>query len=439
MDDYAWIHIPVGYLYCIDNPRTDWRYKTEAEAGLNGRSLLYPRGKVLGGSSSINGMIYMRGQKHDYDDWAAAGNPGWSWDDVLPLFRKSENHWALDDAALRRSLDDEATRTARRYFHGHDGEWRVEKQRLHWDILDAFRDAAAQAGIPQIEDFNRGDNFGLRLLRGQPEARHSLECIEGVPASAAQRQARAPERRAGDRGARHDARVRRPDLRGRALPTTQCRVRCPRPRRDHPVRRIDRFAGDPATRGHRRPGHAAGRGHRSPPCIAWCRREPAGPSATADGVQAHERTHAQHDRQCVAWQGLDGDAIHDIATRADGDGAEPARCVREEHAGSALRERPVSRAAAFTRPLRFAAACLRGIHGVGLQPATGVARDRAGHLAGFHRRHRRSRRTTCRPRSIARSRQIRSVSRVTSSRSPRCNVIRLPNSSPDPNTLPTKS
>jgi choline dehydrogenase len=160
MDDYAWIHIPVGYLYCIDNPRTDWRYKTEAEPGLNGRSLLYPRGKVVGGSSSINGMIYMRGQKHDYDDWAAAGNPGWSWDDVLPLFRKSENHWTLDDATLRRSVDDEAARTARRHFHGHDGEWRVEKQRLHWDILDAFRDAAAQAGIPRTDDFNRGDNSG---------------------------------------------------------------------------------------------------------------------------------------------------------------------------------------------------------------------------------------------------------------------------------------
>ena len=160
MDDYAWIHIPVGYLYCIDNPRTDWRYRTEAEAGLNGRSLLYPRGKVIGGSSSINGMIYMRGQQHDYDGWAAAGNPGWSWDDVLPLFRRSENHWALDEKAQRRSDDTEAIRDERARFHGHGGEWRVEKQRLHWDILDAFRDAAEQAGIPRTDDFNRGDNLG---------------------------------------------------------------------------------------------------------------------------------------------------------------------------------------------------------------------------------------------------------------------------------------
>ncbi len=160
MDDYAWIHIPVGYLYCIDNPRTDWRFRTEAEAGLNGRALIYPRGKVLGGSSSINGMIYMRGQRHDYDGWAAAGNPGWTWDEVLPLFRKSESHWGLDDAPRRRDAEPDDVRRERARFHGHGGEWRVEKQRLHWDILDAFRDAAAEAGIPRTDDFNRGDNYG---------------------------------------------------------------------------------------------------------------------------------------------------------------------------------------------------------------------------------------------------------------------------------------
>ena len=160
MDDYAWIHIPVGYLYCIDNPRTDWRFRTEAEAGLNGRSLIYPRGKVLGGSSSINGMIYMRGHRHTYDDWAAAGNPGWAWDDVLPLFRKSENHWSLDPKVAERAGETELERERRTQFHGHGGEWRVEQQRLHWDVLDAFRDAAEQAGIPRTSDFNRGDPSG---------------------------------------------------------------------------------------------------------------------------------------------------------------------------------------------------------------------------------------------------------------------------------------
>ena len=142
-DNYPWIHIPVGYLYCIGNPRTDWCFKTEAQPGLNGRSLGYPRGKVLGGCSSINGMIYMRGQADDYDAWAAEGNPGWAWNDVLPLFKASENHFGGASE-----------------LHGDAGEWRVERQRYSWAILDAFREAAAQSGIASIDDFNGGDNQG---------------------------------------------------------------------------------------------------------------------------------------------------------------------------------------------------------------------------------------------------------------------------------------
>ncbi|HEY0064675.1 MAG TPA: GMC family oxidoreductase N-terminal domain-containing protein [Telluria sp.] len=143
-DDYLWIHIPVGYLHCIGNPRTDWLYTTEVEAGLGGRALIYPRGKVLGGSSSINGMIYMRGQSQDYDRWAdVTGDHSWCWDRVLPMFMKSEDYYGGSSAA-----------------HGSGGEWRVEKQRLSWQILDAFRDAAEQTGIPKTEDFNGGDNEG---------------------------------------------------------------------------------------------------------------------------------------------------------------------------------------------------------------------------------------------------------------------------------------
>lgn len=143
-DNYHWIHIPVGYLYCIGNPRTDWMYRTVKEPGLGGRSLIYPRGRVLGGSSSINGMIYMRGQREDYEDWAAlSGDPGWSWDQVLPVFKRSEDY--------HRGADE---------FHGAGGEWRVEAQRLRWDILEAFASAAEQEGIPRVQDFNRGDNFG---------------------------------------------------------------------------------------------------------------------------------------------------------------------------------------------------------------------------------------------------------------------------------------
>jgi len=142
-DNYFWIHVPIGYLYCMGNPRTDWCFETEAEEGLNGRALAYPRGKVLGGCSSINGMIYMRGQSRDYDQWRQDGNSGWSWDDVLPYFMKSEDQVRGADAA-----------------HGTGGEWRVEEMRLSWEILDAFREAAAETGIPKTDDFNRGDNEG---------------------------------------------------------------------------------------------------------------------------------------------------------------------------------------------------------------------------------------------------------------------------------------
>ncbi len=142
-DDWIWIQVPVGYLRCIGNPRTDWCFTTAPEAGLNGRSLAYPRGRVLGGSSSINGMIYMRGQRRDYDEWKRLGNPGWGWDDVLPHFKRIESHH-LGACEL----------------HGGDGEWRVERQRLRWDVLDAFKTAAQEAGIAATDDFNRGDNEG---------------------------------------------------------------------------------------------------------------------------------------------------------------------------------------------------------------------------------------------------------------------------------------
>jgi choline dehydrogenase len=144
-DDYHWIHIPVGYLYCIGNPRTDWLYSTEPDAGLNGRVLRYPRGKTLGGCSSINGMIYMRGQSRDYEHWAdLTGDDGWRWQNVLPAFRKHEDFYLGADE-----------------MHGAGGEWRVEKQRLRWDILDAFAEAAVQAGVPHSTDFNRGSNEGV--------------------------------------------------------------------------------------------------------------------------------------------------------------------------------------------------------------------------------------------------------------------------------------
>ncbi len=144
-DNWHWIHIPVGYLYCIGNPKTDWCYKTEPEAGLNGRVINYPRGKVLGGSSSINAMLYLRGQARDYDEWAQlTGDSGWAWQHVLPTFMDVEDHWRGGDEK-----------------HGNSGELRVETPRVQWDLMESFKEAAVESGIPATEDFNRGDNFGV--------------------------------------------------------------------------------------------------------------------------------------------------------------------------------------------------------------------------------------------------------------------------------------
>jgi choline dehydrogenase len=142
-DNWIWLRIPVGYLYAIGNPRADWMFKTAVESGLNHRAIAYPRGRVVGGSSAINGMIYMRGQAADYDGWRQLGLEGWSWDDVLPYFKMHEDHHRGADA-----------------HHGAGGEWRIERPRVAWPILDAVRDAAAQVGIHKISDFNRGDNEG---------------------------------------------------------------------------------------------------------------------------------------------------------------------------------------------------------------------------------------------------------------------------------------
>jgi len=141
--DWHWIDIPVGYLFTQNHPRTDWCFKTEPESALGGRALNYPRGKVIGGCSAINGMIYMRGQARDYDGWRQLGNVGWGWDDVLPYFKSCEDHAGGADE-----------------LHGAGGEWRVEPMRLSWQILDAWRDAAAHCGIPKTDDFNRGTNEG---------------------------------------------------------------------------------------------------------------------------------------------------------------------------------------------------------------------------------------------------------------------------------------
>ena len=148
-DNYIWVHVPVGYLYCIDNPRTDWQFRTVPVPGLNDRALLYPRGKVLGGCSSINGMLYLRGQSADYDQWRQMGNTGWGWDDVLPMFKAHEDYAAGDPGET----------------HGTGGEWRVENQRLRWQVLDDWAKAAQETGIRAVTDFNTGDNEGVAYFK----------------------------------------------------------------------------------------------------------------------------------------------------------------------------------------------------------------------------------------------------------------------------------
>ena len=235
-DDWIWIKIPVGYLFCINNPRTDWCYKTEPDPGLNGRSIIYARGKVLGGCSSINAMIYMRGQAADYDEWARqTGDASWGWESVLPIFRKSEDYFRGADEA-----------------HGAGGEWRVEPQRLRWDILDAYREAMVEAGIPKIEDFNRGDNEGcgyflvnqtrgVRLNTSRAFLKPVIEPAE-------------PHR--DDRGAGTAPDIRRAPLHGRRGDPRRRRRAHQRAHRDHPRGRQHRLAADHAAVG-RRSGRAA--------------------------------------------------------------------------------------------------------------------------------------------------------------------------------------
>ena len=161
-DDWIWFHVPVGYLYTIGNPRGDWLYQTEPVPGLGGRRLAYPRGKVIGGSSAINAMIYMRGQAADYDGWRQQGLAGWGWDDVLPLFLAQEDHIAPPGP-----------------LHAKGGEWRVEHPRIRWAILDAFREAAALEGVPPVADFNGGDNFGCGYFQVNQKAGRRWSAARG--------------------------------------------------------------------------------------------------------------------------------------------------------------------------------------------------------------------------------------------------------------------
>ena len=168
--DSSWLKVPVSYRYTIGNPRYDWCFDGEPEPGLGGRVIRHPRGKVLGGSTAINGMVAIRGQAADYDGWRALGLPGWGWDDLLPFFRRSEDH-VLGASAL----------------HGAGGEWAVDAPRMHWPVLDAVRDAAVQAGIPAVGDFNTGDNTGVGPIHVNQKGGRRWSAADGYLAASVRR------------------------------------------------------------------------------------------------------------------------------------------------------------------------------------------------------------------------------------------------------------
>ncbi len=334
-DNYHWIHIPVGYLYCMGNPRTDWMMRTEPEPGLNGRSLGYPRGKVLGGCSAINGMIYMRGQAADYDHWRQLGNAGWGWDDVLPYFRRSEGSFRGETE-----------------LHGGGGEWKVARQRLRWDILEAFRDAAEEIGIPRRDDFNDGDNEGSGFFEVNQQ-----NGIRWTTAKGFLRPVR-------DRANLHivtGALVTGLTLAGRRASGVRYRLgtderTASRRRRGDPRRRRDQLAEAPRTLRDRRPGRARRARHPGQARAPRRRRQPAGPPADPHRLPRQRRADAEPARQQPAGQGADGGRIRALPPRAAVHGAEPARHLHPQRRDGG--DRPISNTTSSrSRPTSSATRC----------------------------------------------------------------------------------
>ena len=335
-DNWIWLHIPVGYLYAIGDPRADWCFKTASEPGLNGRSIAYPRGRVIGGSSAINGMIYMRGQAADYDGWRQLGLEGWGWDDVLPFFKRHEDHHAGASA-----------------LHGAGGEWRVERQRLAWPILDAARDAAAEIGIPKVDDFNRGDNEGSRLFRGQSAPRPALERGARLPQAGSQ---------AAQPAARHGRASRAADLRGAPRRRASSTAQGGRSLEARARGEIVLAAGAIGT-----PQLLELSGVGRPDVVAGLGREVV---HALPGVGENLQDHLQLrtifrvsgartlnvDSHSLVATAAHGARLRLAAARSDDDGALAARAVRQDLAGLRDRQRGIPCPAAFARSFRRALA-----------------------------------------------------------------------------------
>ena len=350
-DDWFWIDIPVGYLYTIANPRTDWCYKTQPDEHLANRSIHYARGKVLGGCSTINAMIYMRGQKEDYDYWASLGNDGWSWNDVLPLFKKVEDY--------QHGADE---------MHGAGGELRVEDSRLRWEILEAWRDAAEECGIPKIREFNRGDNFGSAFFQMNQKRGVRWHATKAFLRPALSRPNLTVMTHALVERVRMGAQRWRPARRG-------YRVRSParRPmlragdRRNHSGSGQHRFA--PAAAALRRGPCSAARGAGHHPVSRSRRRrsEPARPSSNSDAVQGQEHLDAQRAGEQPVRESGDGAGVRAVQDRPSDDAAISARRIRQERSEPADRERRMARPAALARQVRRPAPRISGHHAERLQ------------------------------------------------------------------------
>ena len=340
-DNWIWFHIPVGYLFAIGNPRSDWMFKTEPEPGLNGRSLNYPRGKVIGGSSAINAMVYMRGQAGDYDHWRQLGLPGWSWDDVLPYFKKHE------DSFLGASE-----------HHGVGGEWRVEFPRLRWDIIDVWREAAAQYGIKPVDDFNTGDNEGSCYFHVNQKRGRRWSAARGFLKPVLNRQNLRLETGCLVEGLLFDGK-RAAGVRWRQDGVDAFGAL---PRRGHHGGRLDRLAADHDAVGRRTGGAACAIRHPRGARQAGCRRQSARPSAIADDLQGDRHHDAERDVFVAAGARLDGRQLRPVPARAVDHGAVAARRLHQIRCHARPRQSAVSHAAAVARQVRRSAASVSGLH-----------------------------------------------------------------------------
>ncbi len=313
-DRNLWLHLPVGYYRTIFNTRLGWGYETEPDPGLNGRKVPWPRGKVLGGSSAINGLVYIRGQKEDFDHWRQLGNAGWSYDDVLPYFKRAEDQ--------QRGADE---------FHGAGGPLAVSDAGQH-ELCEAYIRACEAIGIPRNDDFNGTDAGGRGLLPADHAARPALLDRGRLPAPGQE----APEPADRDRRARQRDHLRRPARDRRALPPERRRADRQRQPRDRARRRRDQLAAGAAALG-RRPGRAPARArHRRGARAAWRRPQPPGPFPGALGLSLHQADHAQRPRQEPLPEGADGARVAALPHR-------PARLSARARARSSRARGPSSR------------------------------------------------------------------------------------------------